>query len=331
MDFDTFITTLYVIVDDWMKEQVPAAALKRTGPSPTMSDAEVLSVALAGHWREGVPWRSERAVVRYMQNHGRHWFPTMLGRSAFNQRVRNLWAVAVRLQQDLGHSQPCLYEIVDTVPVPAGSLAQSKARSGHWLPSADVGYGGNQGQMYWGHQALVSISAEGLIRGWLLAAASTDDRWLLQGLLSQRAGQAHLHAPEPWRPHRRLRVPAFMGAFQACGQRQARVYLTDKGFNGVRWQRHWMTHYQVQVLSAPSRGTASVWPRVWARWFKRLRQPIETVFALLSEVLSLKRLRAHSLWGLYTRLALATTAHNLGILLNQRLGRALWSHATLIS
>jgi hypothetical protein len=34
-----------------------------------------------------------------MQHHGRHWFPKMLGRSQFNQRVRDLWAALVRLQQ----------------------------------------------------------------------------------------------------------------------------------------------------------------------------------------------------------------------------------------
>src|ERR1700753_2921239 len=185
MDLDTFMTTLYVMIDDWLKESGVAQRLKRTGPVPTMSDAEVLSVALAGQWRQGVPWSSERAVVRYMQRHGRHWFPRMLARSAFNQRVRNLWAILVQFQQDLAahYSQNTAYEVVDTVPVPVGSLAQSKART-HWVQTADVGYGGNHGQMYWGHQALMSISPEGLIRGWLLAAASTDDRWLMQGLIS---------------------------------------------------------------------------------------------------------------------------------------------------
>ena len=46
-----------------------------------MSDSEVLTVAIAGQWRDGVPWRSERGIVRYMLKHGQSWFPRMLKRS----------------------------------------------------------------------------------------------------------------------------------------------------------------------------------------------------------------------------------------------------------
>ena len=333
MDLDTFMTTLYVLVDDWFRAKAMAQILKRRGPQPQMSDVEVLSVALAGQWRKGVPWDSERGVVRYMQRHGKCWFPAMLQRSAFNHRVRNLWAVVLQLQQDLAQ---CLrdvashYEIVDTVPVPVGSLSQSKATASHWFVTADVGYGGNQGSMYWGHQVLMSIGSTGAVSGWLVASASCDDRWLLQGFLSQRNGQAELLAPQAWRPHRRLHPPPFMGAFQACGQSPVDVYLADRGFNGFRWFNHWASRYHKQVLTAPSKHYSNRWSPTWGRWFSKLRQPIETVFAVMSDSLSLKRLQAHSLWGLYTRLALVAATHNLGILLNQTLGRALLSHATLI-
>lgn len=333
MDLDTFITTLYVIVADWFREKAMDKLLKRSGSKPKMSDAEVLTVALAGQWRKGVPWDSERSLVRYMQKHGKKWFPQMLQRSAFNQRVRNLWAVSLQLQGDIAQSLPepeGFYEIVDTVPVPAASLSQAKAERGHWFQTADVGYGGNQGRMYWGHQALMSIRPNGMVSGYLLASASCDDRWLMQGFLSQRAGQAQLIAPEAWRPHRRLHAPAFMAGFQACGQNRPQLYLADRGFNGLRWHNHWLEHYQSEILTAPSKHHKSLWSRAWGRWFSKLRQPIETIFSLMTEVFGLKRLQAHSLWGLHTRLALLTTAHNLGIYLNQRLGRALLSHATLI-
>jgi len=333
MDLDTFMTTLYVIVDDWFREKAMESLLKRSGPSPEMSDSEVLSVALAGQWRKGVPWDSERSLVRYMQKHGRKWFPKMLAKTAFNQRVRNLWMVLLQLQQDFAERlkvDKSLYEIVDTVPVPVGSLSQSKAERNHWFQTANVGHGGNQGKMYWGHRLLLSIQSNGAISGWLVGSASTNDRWLMQAFLSQRAGQAEFLSPEAWRPHRRLSVPAFFGAFAACGKSSLGSYLADKGFNGFRWHNHWLEHYQAQVLTAPSKGHKSLWSAAWGRQFSKLRQPIETVFALLSSVFSLKTLQAHSLWGLYTRLALATAAHNLGILLNQDLGRALLSHATLI-
>ncbi len=93
MDLDTFLTTLYVLVDDWYKGETSARFKRHAGPALQMSDSEVLTVAIAGQWRVGVPWRSERGIVRYMLKHGRSWFPSMLKRSQFNQRVRDLWTV----------------------------------------------------------------------------------------------------------------------------------------------------------------------------------------------------------------------------------------------
>jgi hypothetical protein len=159
MDLDTFLTTLYVLVDDWYKAEMQDMISRQRGPKPHMSDSELLTVALAGQWRAGVPWRSERGVVRYMQKHGRHWFPTMLQRSAFNERVRKLWRVFIALQQyfakNLGSPQ-ALYEVVDTVPLPACSLSQAQNWGGHWLWWSSRGYGGTRGGWYWGEQVLMS-------------------------------------------------------------------------------------------------------------------------------------------------------------------------------
>jgi hypothetical protein len=119
MDLDTFLATLYVVVDDWYKAEMAGAMRRHVGPAVQMSDSEVLTVALAGQWRVGVPWQSERGVVRYMQQHERGWFPTMLGRSAFNERLRGLWAALVKLQQRVAEwlTEPDeVYESVDIVP-----------------------------------------------------------------------------------------------------------------------------------------------------------------------------------------------------------------------
>jgi hypothetical protein len=60
MDLDSFLTKIYVYIDDWYADKM-APYLKRTrGSKPKMSDSEVLTVASAGSWRKGVPWQSER-------------------------------------------------------------------------------------------------------------------------------------------------------------------------------------------------------------------------------------------------------------------------------
>lgn len=333
MDLDTFLTTLYVRVDDWYKAEIADQIGRRKGPAPRMSDSEVLTVALAGQWRGHVPWGSERGVVRYMQQHGRGWFPDMLGPSRFNQRVRDLWAVFIRLQQAVADwlgTAADLYEIVDCVPLPACSAAQARRTEGHWLWWSTFGRGGNQGRWYWGEKVLMSISPTGVIRGWLLGPAHTDDRYLMQALVSQRAGQCELHAPQAWRPWRTLHPPSHVGPLSACGAWSPHPYIGDKGFNGIRWQTHWRQHYAVDVIAAPSVGMHRAWSSRWHYWIKRLRQMVETTFANLAQVFSWQRLRAHSRWGQYTRIAIACAAHNLGILFNRQLGRPDLSHATLI-
>ena len=94
MDLETFLTTLYVYVDEWYKTEVAQHIKKHGGAEVQLSDSEVLTIALAGQWRVGVPWGSERGVVRWMQEHGGGLFPKMIGRSAFNARVGWLWALS---------------------------------------------------------------------------------------------------------------------------------------------------------------------------------------------------------------------------------------------
>lgn len=65
MDMDTIFTTLYVLVDDWYKAEIAESMQRHRGGRMRMSDSEVLTVALAGQWQAGMPWRSEREVVAY--------------------------------------------------------------------------------------------------------------------------------------------------------------------------------------------------------------------------------------------------------------------------
>lgn len=334
MDLDTFMTTLYVWIDDWYKAEMAEQMTRRHGPQPKMSDSEVLAVAIAGQWRCGVPWSSERGVVRYMQRCGRQWFPTMLERSRFNERVRHLWAAIIKLQQTLAavlKACNALYEVVDCLPLPSCSNAQA-SKPGHWLWWGTWGHGGTQGTQYWGDQMILSVTPNHVITGWLIGPANTDDRVMLQALISQRQGGYQFITPDPWRPWRKLNSPSLIYPLLAAGSRTwETAYLADKGFNGFRWQNHWFATYGVSVLTEPSRKTRQqALPSSWAKWFRGMRQAVETTFAVLCVVFAIKHLRAHSQLGQYTRLALATAAFNWSIWINRNTGRNDLSHATLL-
>ncbi len=89
-------------MDDCYKAYIAARIHKHAGADARMSDSEVRTVALAGQGRVGVPWQSERGVVRWVNRHGRGLFPQMLQRSAFNARVRWLWGAFILLHQVVG-------------------------------------------------------------------------------------------------------------------------------------------------------------------------------------------------------------------------------------
>lgn len=337
MDLDTFLTTLYVRIDDWYKTELAEAMRRGKGAAQKMSDSEVLTVAVAGQWRVGVPWYSERSVVRYMQREGRQWFPEMLERSQFNQRVRQLWGALVRLQQlvaaDLWSGEEC-YESVDCVPVRACSLAQA-VKGRHWLWASRFGRGGNAGQWFFGEQLLAAVLPHsGAVTGWLLGPADLDDRWLLEAFVSHRQGACRMVGParDAHQNRRRDRCPdrPLLGPPASIGTGNPRPYLADGGFNGPRWTTHWQQAYGATVLTAPPHNSPQRWPRPWQAWLAHHRQCVETVFARLNDVFGLQCLRAHSRWGQYTRLAAVMAAYNLGLWLNRRAGRPLGALATLL-
>jgi hypothetical protein len=337
MDLETFFTILYVFVDDWYRMHVLPHKPKRGGPAPQMSDSEVLTVALAGQWRVGVPWRSERGVVRYIHRHLLSLFPRMVQRSDFNERTRRLWGAFVLLQEavaeELSGSED-VYDCVDTLPLPAFSMAQAQREQGHWLWESTVGTGGTQGKYYIGDQLLFVHNPKGPITGWLIGSAYIDDRWLLEGLLSARTGAPQLIGPEPHpaTPRTRWTEPpqGHIGPYQAVGVWSPRPILADKGFNGWRWQTHWAQTYATRVITVPPRSSQQPWSKPSRRWLASHRQIAETVYSHLVDVFGIKRLDAHSRWGQYTRVAAKLAAFNIGMFINQWLGRPLLALPTLL-
>ena len=50
VDVDTFLTTLYVMVDDFCKTSLPPES--HPGPQAALSRSEVVTLAIFGQWQE---------------------------------------------------------------------------------------------------------------------------------------------------------------------------------------------------------------------------------------------------------------------------------------
>ena len=85
LDVDTFLTTLYVMVDDFCQSHFPEK--KRPGPKASLCESEVITLAIFARWSR---FTSERDFYRYAQGHLQSAFPTLPGEasSQFNRLVR---------------------------------------------------------------------------------------------------------------------------------------------------------------------------------------------------------------------------------------------------
>jgi len=88
MDLDSFLLSLYVLVDDWWHEHHPSSVRKnKPGRPALLSDPEIITLAILAQWPR---FRSERDFWRFASAHLRPYFPKLCTQGQFNRRVRAL-------------------------------------------------------------------------------------------------------------------------------------------------------------------------------------------------------------------------------------------------
>jgi hypothetical protein len=83
MDLETFLTTLYVMVDEFCHSQLPLT--RHPGPAAALTCSEVVTLALLEQWGW---YANEPDFYRWVQRHLRVAFPTLPHRSQYNRLVR---------------------------------------------------------------------------------------------------------------------------------------------------------------------------------------------------------------------------------------------------
>jgi hypothetical protein len=306
IDIDTFLTYLYVMVDDFCKQH-PSCEY-RPGPRTSLTCSEVVTLALFGQWCH---FTSERDFYRYARHHLRGAFPGLPDRTQFNRLTRRYAKAVVAFFLDLVElldAQHCPYEALDGT---AAVTRDAKRRGSGWLPGlADIGWSNRLG-WYEGFDVLLSVNPLGAITGFGFGSASTKDQPLAETFFALRA------YPDP--------------GLRSVGAPAQGLYVTDKGFEGQVRHRYWQEVYGAVVICAPKRNSLHPWPRPWRRWLAGIRQIVETVNGCIQHVFRLDRDRPHSLDGFQVRLAAKMALHDFCIWLNQQLGRAPLAFADLVA
>ncbi len=119
LDVDTFLTALYVMVDDLC--QFHQTKRSRPGPDASLCGSEVITLSILSRWSR---FASERDFYRYAEAHLKEAFPALPDRSRFNRLVRfyaeDIENIAVKLGQIMeGGEHP--YQALDTRRCPSGT------------------------------------------------------------------------------------------------------------------------------------------------------------------------------------------------------------------
>lgn len=294
MDLDTFLTWLYVVVDDYCKQLPPD---QHPGPDPLLSRSEAITLVIAGQRSR---WASDRAFYAMVRRQWRTYFPVMPVYSQYNRQVRRYTTTINQLTLHLAHQlwQPNeIYEVLDATAAPT---RHSSRRGYGWLPQVARGWS-NRLHWYVGFSVLTCVLPSGVITGYGFGPANANERLLAETFLACRQT-----------PHPRL---------PSVGQQLGMGYLADKGFWGPIRQAYWHAAFHATVLCPPERKTRWHWPKSLRRWLHGHRQIIETTHTKLVHPFRLDTDRPHSLDGFATRLAAKMALHNVCCYLNRQLGR----------
>jgi hypothetical protein len=295
LDLDSFLVSLYVLVDDWWKLEHSSEPPKAGRPA-LLTDPEVITLAILAQWPR---FRSERDFWRFAWAHLRPYFPKLCSQSQLNRRVRSVEPDLRDFQRALARTL-CgvseVYHVLDTTLIPAIVRVRA-SRKGLFAGQATFGRSASKTEWVYGFKVALSVSPQGVICAFGLAEAASDDRPIGDFLIIEDSHEA---------------------------------YLADKGFTGVQWERRWLDLYGALVAATPKDNSDRAWAKTDRRWASGKRQIIEGVIDQLKDLFALERHRAKTLGGLLARLAAKMAAYTCGQRLNDQLGRPLRHLADLL-
>jgi len=290
-DLDTLATALYVTTDDLLAahpERVPVRP--RVGIAPKISDAELLTLAVM---QALLGYTSETRWLRYARAHLLGMFPQLPGQSGYNKRLRKLAATMSWLVSALGEQTSIVGDdvwVVDSTPVECARSRETVQRSelAGW---AEYGYCASHSRFFWGLRLHLVCTLHGLPVGWALTGAKADEREVLESILATTPSLA-----------------------RAGGHRQ--ITIADKNYYGKAFEAGLDTN-GIELLRPARKGER---PRAGQRFFKPLRQVIESINDTFKGQLDLERHGGRTPAGVCARVAQRVLALTAAIWHNDRLG-----------
>ena len=186
MDLNTFITAVFCLTDDWLKDK----KLRQRGSRPELADSEVLTMEVVGEFL-GID--TEKGLYEHFRRYYAEWFPALKGvhRTTFCRQAANLWAVKEMLWKHLLVQVRFDPEVslIDSFPVPTCNFARAY-RCRRLAEESAFGYDEMSKQTFYGLRAHLRVCWPGVIVEVDLAPANVHDLSLAEELLEDAEGWA---------------------------------------------------------------------------------------------------------------------------------------------
>jgi Transposase DDE domain len=268
-DMDTFVTALYVKVDDTLRD-TPSLRLWRpsVGIAPKLSDAELVTMAVV---QALLGFTSEARFLRHAAKHLRSWFPYVPGQSGYNKRLRKSQSQLNALIRVLAADTDLWDDdtwVIDSTPVECGRSRQTAQRS-DLVGFAGYGYCASHSRFFWGLRLHLVCTPAGLPVTFALANAKADEREITRDLFEAEPGLV----------------------------RSGQVIFADKGYASAEFET-FLAERGVTLIRPAKAGEPA---RPGARFLKPLRQLIESINDTLKGQLDLEAHGGHTPTGVVTR------------------------------
>jgi hypothetical protein len=289
-DLDTLATALYVRVDDLLKshpDRVPPRP--RVGIAPKLADAELVTLCVM---QALLGFTSEARWLRHARAHLRPLFPYLPQQPGYNKRLRKLVTTISWLIGVLGRDTSVFTDdvwVADSTPVECGRSREVAQRS-DLAGFAEYGYCASHSRYFWGLRLHLLCTLGGLPVGAALTGAKADERVVLLDILTDPALADH---------------------------RPGQTLIADKNYFGRDFEAT-LTETGLRLLRPARKGEPE---RPGARFFKPLRQVIESINDTFKGQLDLERHGGRTKAGVLTRVWQRILALTAAIWFNDRTGQ----------
>jgi hypothetical protein len=279
---DLFLS-VYFFIDELVK--LAGGPPVRSGPKSRFSDSEALCVQVVGQFLA----LSEHQWHRFVAANCLHLFPSLLERSAFHKRCKDLAPFLLRLRAlAVWRAGPGPAHVFDSMPVPVCHFARRR-RNAAWAAALDgdgrslYGYCAAKAEKFYGFRLHLAVRPDGLPADFILAPASRHDVEVAASL----ALSAH-----------------------------SRLVLGDKGYLGLEKRPEFRPSDPVPDVLTPKRSNQTERNRPWENALLRsVRSGVETVNSILVKI-GTARHGAKSMRGLKSRIGAKLSCFTFAFLLN---------------